>query len=116
MELVGNLLGLPEQQLEYRQVAVPGNGGFARPVDVAVMAVDQEKIDAARSEAVAEMQAKVDKAKAARDKAEEKRKEAMHSAKLPPWTTAWANSPFCRQKDSSASATAVFITASYLFP
>lgn len=48
----------------------------ARPVDVAVMAVDQEKIDAARSEAVAEMQAKVDKAKAARDKAEEKRKEA----------------------------------------
>ena len=48
----------------------------ARPVDVAVMAVDQEKIDAARSEAVAEMQAKVDKAKAARDKAEENRKAA----------------------------------------
>lgn len=48
----------------------------AKPVDVAVMAVDQEKIDAARAEAVAEMQAKVDKAKAARDKAEEKRKEA----------------------------------------
>lgn len=48
----------------------------AKPVDVAVMAVDQEKLDAARAEAVAEMQAKVDKAKAARDKAEEKRKEA----------------------------------------
>ena len=44
---------------------------------VVVASVDsQEKIDAARSEAVAEMQAKVDKAKAARDKAEEKRKEA----------------------------------------
>ncbi len=48
----------------------------AKPVDVAVMAVDQEKIDQARAEAVAEMQAKVDKAKAARDKAEEKRKAA----------------------------------------
>ena len=41
---------------------------------------------------------------------------AMHSPKLPPWTTAWANSPLCRQKDSSASFTAVFITDSYLFP
>lgn len=48
----------------------------AKPVDVAVMSVDQEKIDAAKAEAAAEMQAKVDKAKAARDKAEEKRKEA----------------------------------------
>ena len=48
----------------------------AKPVDVAVMAVDQEKLDAARAEAVAEMQAKVDKAKAARDKAEENRKAA----------------------------------------
>lgn len=48
----------------------------AKPVDVAVMAVDQAKIDAAKAEAAAEMQAKVDKAKAARDKAEEKRKEA----------------------------------------
>ena len=45
----------------------------AKPVDVAV---DQEKLDAARAEAVAEMQAKVDKAKAARDKAEENRKAA----------------------------------------
>ena len=43
---------------------------------LAVMAVDQEKLDQARAEAVAEMQAKVDKAKAARDKAEEKRKAA----------------------------------------
>ena len=48
----------------------------ARPVDVAVMAVDQEKLDQARAEAVAEMQSKVDKAKAARDKAEAQRKEA----------------------------------------
>lgn len=48
----------------------------AKPVDVAVMAVDQEKIDQARAEAMAEMQAKVDKAKAARDKAEENRKAA----------------------------------------
>ena len=40
----------------------------------AVMAVDQEKLDQVRAEAVAEMQAKVDKA--ARDKAEERRKTA----------------------------------------
>lgn len=48
----------------------------AKPVDVAVMSVDQEKLDQARAEAVAEMQDKVDKAKKARDKAEEKRKAA----------------------------------------
>lgn len=48
----------------------------AKPVDVAVMAVDQEKLDQARAEAAAEMQAKVDRAKAARDKAEEQRKAA----------------------------------------
>lgn len=48
----------------------------AKPVEVAVMSVDQAKLDAARAEAAAEMQAKVDKAKAARDKAEEKRREA----------------------------------------
>jgi len=48
----------------------------SRPMEVAVMTVDQEKLDAARAEAVAEMQAKLDKAKAARDKAEEKRKAA----------------------------------------
>ncbi|MBD5151184.1 MAG: DUF3102 domain-containing protein [Oscillibacter sp.] len=48
----------------------------SKPVDVAVMAVDQEKLDQARAEAIAEMQAKVDKAKAARDKAEERRKTA----------------------------------------
>lgn len=48
----------------------------AKPVDVAVMEVDQKKLDDARAEAVAEMQDKVDRAKAARDKAEEKRKAA----------------------------------------
>lgn len=48
----------------------------AKPVEVAVMSVDQNQIDAARAEAVAEMQARVDKAKAARDKAEENRKAA----------------------------------------
>lgn len=48
----------------------------SRPTEVAVMTVDQEKLDAARAEAVAEMQAKLDKAKSARDKAEEKRKTA----------------------------------------
>lgn len=48
----------------------------AKPVDVAVMSVDQEKLDQARAEAIAEMQAKLHKAKAARDKAEEKRKKA----------------------------------------
>lgn len=47
-----------------------------KPVDVAVMEVDQDALDAARREAVAEMQAKVDKATEARKKAEEKRKKA----------------------------------------
>lgn len=49
----------------------------ARPVDVAVETVaDPEAIAQARAEAVAEMQAKLDKAKAAKEKAEEKRKAA----------------------------------------
>ena len=56
----------------------------ARPVDVAVeTVVDQEAIDKARAEAVAGMQDKLDRAKAAKEKAEEKRKaaeEALASA------------------------------------
>lgn len=49
----------------------------ARPVDVAVeTVVDQEAIDKARAEAVAGMQEKLDRAKAAKEKAEEKRKGA----------------------------------------
>lgn len=49
----------------------------ARPVDVAVeTVVDQEAIDKARAEAVAGMQDKLDRAKAAKEKAEEKRKAA----------------------------------------
>lgn len=49
----------------------------SRPVDVAVeTVVDPEAIAQARAEAVAEMQAKLDKAKVAKAKAEEKRKEA----------------------------------------
>lgn len=47
-----------------------------KPVEVAVMKVDQEALDNARREAVADMQAKVDKATEARKKAEEKRKKA----------------------------------------
>lgn len=47
-----------------------------KPVDVAVMKVDQEALDNARREAVADMQAKVDKAMEFRKKAEEKRKKA----------------------------------------
>ena len=47
-----------------------------KPVDVAVMKVDQETLDNARREAVADMQAKVDKAMEFRKKAEEKRKKA----------------------------------------
>lgn len=43
-----------------------------KPVDVAVMAVDQAALDKAREEAVAGMQDKLDRAKAARDKANEK--------------------------------------------
>ena len=48
----------------------------ARPVDVAVMTVDQEKLDKARSDAISEMQSKVDRAEAARGKAEEARRAA----------------------------------------
>ena len=48
----------------------------AKPVDVAVMQVDQEALDKARAEAVAGMQEKLDKALAAKKKAEEKRKAA----------------------------------------
>lgn len=49
----------------------------ARPVDVAVeTVVDQKAIDKARADAVAEMRAKLDVAKAAKSKAEEKRKAA----------------------------------------
>lgn len=48
----------------------------ARPVDVAVMAVDQEKLDKARADAISEMQSKVDRAEAARGKAEEARRAA----------------------------------------
>lgn len=48
-----------------------------RPVDVAVeTVVDQEAVEAARKEAIAEMQAKLDKARAAKDKAEARRKNA----------------------------------------
>lgn len=49
----------------------------ARPVDVAVeTVVDQEAVEKARAEAVAGMQDKLDRAKAAKEKAEEKRKSA----------------------------------------
>jgi len=46
------------------------------PVEVAVMQVDQEALDKARAEAAAELQAQLDKAKAAKQKADEKRKAA----------------------------------------
>lgn len=47
-----------------------------KPVDVAVMEVDQTALDNARREAMAEMRAMVDKAAEARKKAEERRKKA----------------------------------------
>lgn len=50
-----------------------------KPVEVAVMAVDQDALDKARREAVAEMQAKVDKAVEARKRAEVKSKSAEES-------------------------------------
>ena len=54
-----------------------------RPVDVAVEAVvDQEAIGRAREEAVAEMQAKLDKAREAKKKADEKRREAESALEL----------------------------------
>ena len=54
-----------------------------RPVDVAVEAVvDQEAIERAREEAVVEMQAKLDKAREAKKKADEKRGEAESALEL----------------------------------
>lgn len=54
-----------------------------RSVDVAVEAVvDQEAIERAREEAVAEMQAKLDKAREAKKKADEKRREAESALEL----------------------------------
>lgn len=53
-----------------------------RPVDVAVQpVVDEAAVAKAREDAIAEMQAKVDKAEAAAEKAEKKRKEAESALK-----------------------------------
>lgn len=54
----------------------------SRPVDVAVMEVDAETIAKAKAEAVAEMQEKLDKAKAAKAKADEKRKQAEETLEV----------------------------------
>lgn len=55
----------------------------SRPVDVAVeTVVDPEAIEKAKAEAVAEMQAKLDKAKEAKAKADEKRKNAEASVEI----------------------------------
>jgi len=48
----------------------------SRPVEVAVMEVDQEKLAAVRAETAAEMQAEIDRARAAKQKAEEKQRAA----------------------------------------
>ena len=54
-----------------------------QPVEVAVeTVVDPEALDKARAEAVAEMQAKLDKAKEAKAKADEKRKQAEASVEI----------------------------------
>lgn len=55
----------------------------ARPVEVAVeTVVDQAAIDKARADAIAEMQEKLDKARAAADKARDKQKQAEASVKI----------------------------------
>ena len=55
----------------------------AKPVEVAVeTVVDQEAIEKAKMEAVAEIQAKLDKAKEAKAKADEKRKQAEASVEI----------------------------------
>ena len=55
----------------------------AKPVDVAVeTVVDQAAIDKARADAIAEMQEKLDKAKAAADKARDKQKQAEASVEI----------------------------------
>ena len=54
----------------------------ARPVDVAVMEVDDAAIQKAKEEAVAEMQSKLDKAKAAADKAKENQRKAEEALQV----------------------------------
>ncbi|MBM6665665.1 hypothetical protein, partial [Flavonifractor plautii] len=55
----------------------------AQPVEVAVeTVVDQAAIDKARADAIAEMQEKLDKAKAAADKARDKQKQAEASVEI----------------------------------
>lgn len=55
----------------------------ARPVEVAVeTVVDQAAIDKARADAIAEMQEKLDKARAAADKARDKQKQAEASVEI----------------------------------
>ena len=64
----------------------------AAPVEVAVMAVDQEALDraraegeAARAEELAQLQGKLDRAKAAKKKADEKREQAEAAVEVVRW-------------------------------
>lgn len=79
----------------------------AKPVDVAVMQVDQEALDKARAEAVAGMQDKLEKAKAAKAKAEEKRKaaeEALAAANAKLEQAAWEEKKAVISNDKDMAA------------
>ena len=86
----------------------------ARPVEVAVEQVaDPEAIEKARAEAVAEMQAKVDKAREARDRAEAKRKnaeQALEQIRLQLEEQAKAEKKAALGSDKDLAAFEVFFT------
>ena len=86
----------------------------ARPVEVGVEQVaDPEAIEKARAEAVAEMQAKVDKAREARDRAEAKRKnaeQALEQIRLQLEEQAKAEKKAALGSDKDLAAFEVFFT------
>ena len=73
----------------------------SRPVDVAVMEVDAETIAKAKAEAVAEIKEKLDKAKAAKAKADERRKKAEETLEI---VKAQLKEAAKAQKDAEISA------------
>lgn len=81
LKLANNLLELASLERDEASARIVGleqklKELQSRPVEVAVMEVDQEKLAAVRAETAAEMQAEIDRARAAKQKAEEKQRAA----------------------------------------
>ena len=84
-----------------------------KPVDVAVMKVDQEALDNARREAVADMQAKVDKATEARKRP--RRSEKRRRKIWRPSAGSWKH-PSRRSVGRSSPATRIWRRLNFCFP